>query len=76
LLPSGKEAYSYGVLLYGGERRRGLDLEFGDCGDSEAERKVGDVHCGGAGSAGRLHLRGSESETWKEKRLNSKQDDT
>lgn len=36
----------------------------------------GDIHCGGAESAGRVHLRGSESEIWKEKRLNSKRDDT
>lgn len=36
-----------------GEKRRGLDLEFGDCGDSEREVKVGDIDCGGAESAGR-----------------------
>jgi hypothetical protein len=76
LFPGGKEECSYVVLLYGGERRRGLDLEFDDCGDSEGEGKVGDVHCGGEEGAGRLHLRDSESKTWKEKRLNNKRDGT
>ena len=72
-----KEEYSCVVLLHGErESRRGLDLEFGDCGDSEGGGKVGYIHCGGAESAGRLHLRGSECETWKETRLNSKGDGT
>ena len=38
----------------------------------KGEGKVGDIHCGGAESGGRLHLGGSGSETWKEKRLNNK----
>jgi hypothetical protein len=58
----------------GRQKRYGLDLEFGDCGDSEGEGKLGDIHCGGTESVCLVHLRGSESETWKEKRLNSKRD--
>jgi hypothetical protein len=31
----------------GREKWRGLDLEFGNCGDSEGKGTVGDIQCGG-----------------------------
>ena len=64
------------MLLYTGEMRCGLDLEFDDCGDSEWGGKSGDIHCSGAYNAGPLRLRASECGTWKETRLNSTGDVT
>jgi len=37
LLPGGKEEYSLLCCCLEGQKRRGLDLEFGDCGDSEGK---------------------------------------